>query len=345
MLRVDLNDDDRAQVRSLADEVAAKHESVEDEDFLRNMSLYAAELPRSLRASLMSFRQTESASVLVVNALTVDKEAVGPTPAHWTHRSARPPALAEEVAFFLLANLLGDPIGWATQQDGRVMHDVFPIKGHQKEQLGSGSEELLTWHTEDAFHPFRTDYLGLLCLRNPDAVVTTYAAVEDLDLPGDVAAVLREARFPIQPDRSHLPENTGGTRQLDAATVAMLRRSYEWITALDEAPERVAVLFGAEDFPYLRIDPYFMGALDPADDPEAAAALAVAVAEIDRAITGYALRQGEVIFIDNYRAVHGRQPFRARFDGTDRWLKRLNVVRDMRKSRERRLSPASRIIH
>jgi hypothetical protein len=34
--------------------------------------------------------------------------------------------------------------------------------------------------------------------------------------------------------------------------------------------------------------------------------------------------------------VHGRKPFKARHDGTDRWLKRLDVTLDLRKSRAAR---------
>jgi hypothetical protein len=37
------------------------------------------------------------------------------------------------------------------------------------------------------------------------------------------------------------------------------------------------------------------------------------------------LRPGEVLVVDNDVVVHGRVPFRARFDGTDRWLKRASV--------------------
>jgi hypothetical protein len=42
--------------------------------------------------------------------------------------------------------------------------------------------------------------------------------------------------------------------------------------------------------------------------------------------------------------VHGRKPFRARFDGADRWLKRLNVARDLRKSRAVRQHADARTI-
>jgi enduracididine beta-hydroxylase len=343
--RLTIDRDDATHIRSLADSIATRYDSVEDPEFLRMAPVYAQELPRVLRAGVNEFRTAEAESVLVVSGFEIDDDRIGPTPDHWAHRPDRSAVAAEEIAFFLCACLLGDPVGWATQQDGRIMHDVFPIKGHRKEQMGSGSEELLTWHTEDAFHPMRADYIGLMCLRNPDGVTTNFAAVTDLELAEDVRRVLSEPRFPIRPDRSHLPESTGNTRELPEDARALLQRSYEWIDALDRDPDKVAVLFGDTAEPYLRLDPYFMDRLDERTDREAHAALAAMVAEIDRVITGYVLRQGEFLFLDNYRSVHGRQPFKARFDGTDRWLKRLNIARDLRKSRERRLSALSRIIH
>jgi enduracididine beta-hydroxylase len=56
------------------------------------------------------------------------------------------------------------------------------------------------------------------------------------------------------------------------------------------------------------------------------------------------LEPGDMLFVDNFRAVHGRRPFSARFDGRDRWLKRINVTRDLRKSRRVRGSRESRVI-
>jgi alpha-ketoglutarate-dependent taurine dioxygenase len=56
------------------------------------------------------------------------------------------------------------------------------------------------------------------------------------------------------------------------------------------------------------------------------------------------LAPGDVLFIDNNRAVHGRRPFTARYDGTDRWLKRISVSRGLRRSRDARATVASRVI-
>jgi len=42
--------------------------------------------------------------------------------------------------------------------------------------------------------------------------------------------------------------------------------------------------------------------------------------------------------------VHGRRAFKARYDGRDRWFKRMSITRDLRKSRESRTDAASRVI-
>ena len=38
---------------------------------------------------------------------------------------------------------------------------------------------------------------------------------------------------------------------------------------------------------------------------------------------------GDLLVIDNALVVHGRSPFPARYDGTDRWLQRAFVVADL----------------
>lgn len=341
MLTVEISPEELRQMTQLAREVASDFETVEDEPFLEQAAVYAQELPRGLRSEMNRFRLREPAGLCLVRGLPVDDGRIGPTPAHWRAKPRPSPTLREDVMFFLLASLLGDPIGWATQQEGYVMHDILPIKGHEQEQLGSGSETLLTWHTEDAFHPYRTDYIVLMCLRNPDGVETTYASMDDVRLDPELVRVLFQERFTIRPDESHLARNRGPLWRDFGAPEALVRRSCTRIDEMNERPEKLAVLFGDPAAPYVRLDPYFM---EPPGDEEAARALDALVAALEERITGVALRPGDVLFIDNFRAVHGRKPFRARHDGTDRWLRRLNVTRDLRKSRESRPRPECRVI-
>jgi enduracididine beta-hydroxylase len=107
-------------------------------------------------------------------------------------------------------------------------------------------------------------------------------------------------------------------------------------------PHKVLVLFGDPHSPYIRIDPYFMDPLD--SDREASKALHALTCAIDGHLAEYVLKPGDYFFIDTYKAVHERRPFRAGYDGGDRWLKRVNITRDLRKSRHLRSSAESRIL-
>ncbi|SES42543.1 guanitoxin biosynthesis L-enduracididine beta-hydroxylase GntD [Actinokineospora terrae] len=343
MIRLELTEQDLVEVDKVVREVASRFSSVEDPEFHRASQLHAHELPRRLRQALVDFRMSEPTGVFVVSGLPVHDGGLGPTPTDW--RAARDSAktLRHDIAFFLISCLLGEPIGWATQQDGRIMHDVFPMAGHKHDQIGWGSEELLVWHTEDAFHPLRTDYLALMCLRNPDGVETTAADIADVVIDDETRAALSQERYLILPDDSHRPENAGaGDAGVDPRVVELRRRSLERVDNALRSPEPVAVLFGSPDDPYLRLDPHYMKDVQGEEEQRALDTIGAAV---DKAMGGVVLEPGDIVFIDNYRVVHGRKPFQARFDGTDRWLRRLNVTRDLRKSRHARLTAESRVIY
>jgi Fe(II)/alpha-ketoglutarate-dependent arginine beta-hydroxylase len=332
-----------AETRALLDDLAARHASPEDEAFLNEADLAAHDLPRRVRKAVREFRLYEPASaMLVVRGWPVDEARIGPTPAHWQRHGPENDTRHEDMLLLLLGSLLGAPIGWSTQQGGRVVHDLLPIKGHEHEQVGTGSEELITWHVEDAFHPYRGDYLGMMCLRNPDRVPTTFAPISKVKLAPDRMAVLADPHFVIRPDNSHLPRNGAGENGRTPAEEALVRRAYRKIEQMCASPERIPVLFGDPGTPYVRMDPYFM---DPPEDDAARESFAELMREVDAALEDCVLEPGDVCFIDNYQAVHGRKPFKARYDGRDRWLKRINVVRDLRKSREARLSATSRVLY
>jgi Fe(II)/alpha-ketoglutarate-dependent arginine beta-hydroxylase len=338
MTILELNESEASAIKALAGELAGSYVSTDDPEFLDNAAVYAHELPRRVRACLNDFRLKEPRSaLLLITGYPIDDGKIGDTLAHWKLRTERPPTLEEEIALVLMGSLLGDCIGWATQQDGHIVHDILPIRGLEHEQLGSGSEELLWWHTEDAFHPFRGDYLGMLCLRNPDAVPTTFASIDGISLESGHRQLLFEPHYTIRPDESHLPKNISDAARIDGE----LAGSYGRIEEMRSAPDKIAVLHGDAQAPYVRIDPYFM---DPVSEPEARAALAALIAAIEGSLHDVTLGSGDFCFIDNFQGVHGRKPFTARYDGKDRWLKRINIVRDLRKSRAARRGASCRVI-
>jgi hypothetical protein len=312
--RLELTEGEVGEILPLVKEVASQYGSVEEVGFLDSASTYAQELPRRLRRFLNAFRLWEPSGVCVISGYPVDDSKIGKTPVHWSKGAAGSSTMEEEVFLNLCGALLGDVIAWSHQRDGLICQDLVPVEAHKEEMLGSGSELDLVWHTEDARYSYRGDYIGLMCLRNPDAVPTTFASIDEVQLDHSQIEVLFEPRFVFRPDPSH---------------------------PTDSEREKAPVLFGDPESPYIRFDPYSM---DRPETEEARLAMDYLIRAIDENLTGVTLLPGECLFIDNYKAVHGRSSFKARFDGTDRWLKRINIARDLRKSREVRKAPASRVI-
>ncbi|HVG08482.1 MAG TPA: guanitoxin biosynthesis L-enduracididine beta-hydroxylase GntD [Thermoanaerobaculia bacterium] len=333
-----LDGDEVVAIKKLVDEIAAKFDSVEDPELLSHAPVWAQELPRRLRAALVEFRLTEPDTAhLIISGFPIDEEEIGPTPVHWNRPDEKhSPALAYEIFLVLASSLLGEPIGWKTQQAGRIVHDVMPIKGMEQEQIGTGSEMTITWHTEDAFHPMRGDYLGMLCLRNPDSVPTTFCSLENLKLSPQDWETLFEPHYTIKPDNSHQQENAAPEDDDE------LQQVYRRIEQMKRHPDKIALLSGDPRSPYIRIDYYFMDPIE--DNPRAQQALEALIKAVDEQIGDLLLQPGDICFIDNFKAVHGRRAFKARYDGNDRWMKRINITRDLRKSRAERSGAASRII-
>lgn len=326
------------EVQRLSQEIVQRFESSESPEFLREAPVLAHELPRRLRYFINDFRLFEpDPGFCFISGLPVDDDRIGDTPKHWKDRQFPTTTQAEEMYLVLVGSLLGEVIGWATQQSGYIVHDIFPIPGHEKEQLGTGCEDPLAWHVEDAFHPCRGDYLALLCLRNHDQVATTWGTYDVSQLSPRHRDILFEPRYTIRPDESHLQRNSAAP-----ITDEVLGRAYSQIERMDAAPPRIAVLYGSRERPYIRIDPYFMDPLT--EDPEAQEALDALTAQIDSRLGSVVSQPGDIFIVDNYRLVHGRKPFKARNDGRDRWLKRINIARDLRKSRDLRERAESRVL-
>ncbi|MGW5937648.1 TauD/TfdA family dioxygenase [Streptomyces celluloflavus] len=237
--------------------------------------------------------------LFVLRGLDVDDDAIGPTPAGWA--AAGDSAAVHDIVLLLLATVMGNPLAWEGQQDGRFVHNIVPAPGHETEQTGASSTVLLSPHTEDAFHPGRAHLLMLGCLRNHDAIATTAAGIRKAELDEADIALLTRPLLPILPDDAYT-----GARDFDGGH-----------------PPAVPTLFRAEDGLTLRFDPAYTPVADA--PPAHRAAYQRLSDELARVSVAVSLRPGEVLIVDNDLVVHGRVPFRARYDGTDRWLKRASV--------------------
>ncbi|MET7400227.1 guanitoxin biosynthesis L-enduracididine beta-hydroxylase GntD [Dactylosporangium sp. NPDC005572] len=343
MLEVHLSPTECAQIEALLAELIDTYPDANDAAFLRRVPIYAQRMPERLRAAVVvGMRQQESSGACRIAGFAVDDDLIGDTPQHWADTPWQS-TVREGFFFILCATLLGDVFCWSSQQGGRLVNEVVPIKGDEDRQINSGSTTELLWHTEDAFHPYRADYIGLMCMRNPDRTATMVACMDEVPIAEDVSKVLFEQRFVFRPDDAHLPSNRDPNLVVPPGIEAALARSYARIEEICRNPEKTAVLFGDPAAPYIRLDSDAI--VRDLDDPLAVAALDVFMAEVDKHLQGVVLEPGDVMFVDNYRAVHGRQPFRANFDGRDRWLRRVNITRDIRKSRDSRASATARVVY
>jgi L-asparagine oxygenase len=306
-----LRAEERAEITRLADETLARRQPWDPLAFTGEAAAVAHYLPARLRHFLARAR-TEQAGVTIVSGLPLSEDLV-PTPTGWELAAKTGAGQREELLCMLCAGALGDPFGWSDQQNGRIVHDVCPAPGQERSLTSASSELNLALHTEDVHHPCRSDYVGLLCLRNPDATGTTFVRVDRMDVSEDVRGILSADRFRFYADDSH--ENT----ELDAEQLAGRHEN--------RVSQDGSILFGPPDFPYLRIDFDFASALDG----DAGTAMSRAFEALRASVERVVLKPGDMAFLDNYRVVHGREPFSPRYDGLDRWLKRVNVIRDVRR--------------
>ncbi|HEX6501144.1 MAG TPA: arginine beta-hydroxylase, Fe(II)/alpha-ketoglutarate-dependent [Micromonosporaceae bacterium] len=342
MHQLTLTPEDNALLSPMLTELAKAYDTIENPELIRRAPVLARSLPTHLLEFLEEFRLGEPSALCMISGLDVDEARLGPTPSHWRDSQYDSPAFPQEIFFLLCASVLGDVFGWATQQDGRIMHDVLPIRGHEHYEIGSNSLQHLSWHTEDAFHPCRGDYVALMCLKNPDMVATTVCDAGDVDWSVLDVEALFEPAFTQMPDNSHKPQNAG--QSTGDPTIDRLRvRSFELIQSWNDNPVKRPVLFGDRENPYMALDPYHMK-MDGWSERSLRAFQGLCD-QIEAHMQDLSLRPGDTVFIDNFRAVHGRRSFKARYDGSDRWLKRLNITRNIRGSRAWRRAPDDRIIY
>src|SRR5919198_1391134 len=117
---------DTQEVQEIVELLASlrrNYESAEDPSFLLDASVSARLLPSRVQDYLNRFRRQEP-GYLVISGHPIDDASIGPTPRHWNQLPYPSPTLEQDLLLVLYAALLGDVFGWATQQDGRVVHDV-----------------------------------------------------------------------------------------------------------------------------------------------------------------------------------------------------------------------------
>jgi L-asparagine oxygenase len=269
-------------------------------DFFDAAEIVEGALPEPARAGIAALRRG-SVDVLVLRGLPSDPDP-GPTPTQAGELPATPPPLANSW-LALAVRRLGHEYCYALEKKGSLVHNVHPTKEGAATQSNASFSVDLSLHTENAFHPIRPDYVCLYCVRTTeDSPATRLVTLDDVlaHLTDHELSVLRETRFTISVVDSHKAEGEADI----------------------ELP--VSVLNGPLRHPTVR----WHETLRPLDDVAARAAKAFADAATE-ATRFVRLQPGDLLAFANERCLHGRDRFDARLDGTDRWLLRGYVLRDL----------------
>ncbi|MFB7295528.1 TauD/TfdA family dioxygenase [Streptomyces rubiginosohelvolus] len=304
---VPLTADDAVRIERAALAVARDHEggSLHDAALLHAVELAAAALPAPVRRALISFRDKgNEGGCLLLTGLPVG--TLPPTPdrsedePHWS----RVPMAT--IAQLMVMSVLGRSISYSDEKSGRLVQDVCPKRGAERRQENSGSV-LLELHTEDGFHPNPPHFLSLICLRadHEETAATVTGGIGDVLplLDTETVEALRRPEFRTGFSSSFVQDGSTGV-----------------------LTPPMPVLSGGDDCPDLRVDFH----TTTATTAQARAALRRLEQAMLSSLRGLVLLPGDLIVLDNRRAVHGRSDFTPRYDGQDRWLRRSFVVTDLR---------------
>jgi len=292
-----------------ASRAVAEHDMItQTEAFVLEAQITAGALSATLRRALIGFRRFGDASGgLLVRGVPLGR--VPTTPGQVGSRDTTPKDAA--AAMSVLLGCLGEQYGFRPEFGGQIIQEILPVSGFETEQISLGSTVDLECHVEMAFSPYRSDYVALLCLRQDhDRIAGTTVSPIDRILPlldAATIAVLHEPRFRTKVDAS--------SRAADTLPGDV------WV-------DPISVLTGPVERPHLRVD----FAETVGSDPIAGKALDALRDAARRARSVVRLGAGDLLVVDNHRALHGRTAFTPRYDGADRWLLRSFITKDLRLS-------------
>lgn len=286
------------------------------ENFINVSSRLVRFLPIQLIDRLMEFRRYGNQDgIYLIRNFPIDEKKIGCTPKHWLQSMQEKEDFSTEMYLLGITSILGESFSFNTQHTGNIIQNIVPLMSDRFEQVGTGSKVFLEWHTEDAFHDFSADFIGLLCLRSDPSAATTFSSIRNMDVPDQYKKLLFQKKYYAGIDKAH----GGSGRAEDGVPIAILEGNYE--------------------DPSLRVDTSCIAAVDP----ESEEALNYLINQMNYAACQVVLQQGDLLIMDNRKVVHGRTAFDPKYDGTDRWLQRVSITTDFRKSAALR-SKNSRVI-
>ncbi|MEV8428920.1 TauD/TfdA family dioxygenase [Streptomyces chartreusis] len=307
-VRLELTGEERAAVGELAEQLTRVAPGLVDAHaWVAEARRLSCRLPLRLLERIRQYRSDPGPDgMLCLAGLPVEDGPLPETPA--VPDSVERDATVPSAVAMLIGQQLGEVIAYRDEKYGALVQNVVPVPSLAASQSNGGSVPL-EFHIENAFHPHRPHYVGLLCLRSDhEGTAGT-----------QICSVRRVLGLIDEADRKILEAPRFVTEAPPSFRSA-------------ERTEAHPVLVGNPEDPDIRVDFNATVALDE----EAAGALVRLRETMTDASESVVLRPGELVFVDNRLVLHGRTNFVPRYDGRDRWLHRIFVHLDNRLTRAHR---------
>lgn len=273
------------------------------ENFLEDSYLKWKYLPNDLVKRIYSFsKNSNELGVLHIKSIPLFEE-IPETPCNSLDYPQQKMKFHSELWLSMVAENIGRIVAYSQEKNGNIFQNLVPVKKNEKLLSSESSDFLLDYHTEIVFHPYMPDFLLLLCLRaDHEELAQTFCTSTKMiidSLSSNQQELLWQPLFKTGVDYSFGSVNgEQGNGRI------------------------VPILYGNKDDPFIFYDSELMvGLTNEAND--ILEYLKELTAKIKVPIT---LKKGDLLIIDNRRAIHGRSPFTARYDGYDRWVMRSCVT-------------------
>jgi L-asparagine oxygenase len=210
----------------------------------------------------------------------------------------------------ILLSSMAELISYEAECNGVLFQDIVPMKEMERIQTSTSSMTELEIHTEQAFSLLKPDILSLACLRGCDEAMTYILTVDSIFqcVSLDELEKLLKPLWLIEVDQSF--------KQKDG--------SNNFLNGNVRGP--MSILRGTIMDPTLVFDQDLIKGLTK----EATELIEKIVKIYYNHRTAYSLQTGDIMFIDNNRAVHGRSSFSPLYNGNDRFLIRAFGTKNLK---------------
>lgn len=306
---IELTQDEIEILETLASNIKISP-SVDPALFCLLAKAYCEYIPQRILNALTDFsiRGSTAGFLLIKTIPVIDPPA---TPSNNNQKVGETTNLSKIQA--IIVSAISELIAYEAEGYGRIFQDVVPVQSMASNQTSVGSNVELEIHTEQAFSKLRPDILSLACIRgDPNAMTHILPVRSIIDNLGHNK--LREPLWKTGVDMS------------------FKLNGHEFIEGDIRGP--MPIIHGSEDDPQLTFDQDLMTGITPESD----AIIEQIVDVYYKERLSHNLKPGEIILVDNRRAVHGRSPFFPIYDGEDRFLIRCFGIFDYENTRKARPS-------